>query len=122
MVWKDSRYCTAFPMPYFSGCKAVSRDTTSFISKELISSLDRIASFFVAFVFVTLVASKDRWQRYSTAAVMAIFIALLIWCGLETWGERPIPERDPPPQPTEAELAQLDNQGATQLSVCIDGR
>ena len=133
VVWKDSQYCTAFPMPYFSGRKSVSCDTTSF--KELIPSLDRIAAFFVAFVFVTLVDSAGRWQRYPTVAVTVIFIALLIWCSLETWGERPIlggvfrflssssksdQSQGPPYQPTTAQPEQHDNQGARRLSVRID--
>jgi len=44
-----------------------------------------IASFFVAFVFVALVNSEGKWQRYPTAAVMFVFVALLIWCVRTTW-------------------------------------
>ena len=45
-------------------------------------------TFFVAFVFVALVDSKGRWQRYPTAAVMAVFIILLTLCVWRTWEGR----------------------------------
>jgi len=47
-----------------------------------------IASFFVAFVFVALVDSMGKWQRYPTAAVMFILITLLLWCVWATWEGR----------------------------------
>jgi len=47
-----------------------------------------ITSFFVAFVFVALVDSEGKWERYPTAAVMFILIALLLWCLWATWEAR----------------------------------
>jgi len=48
-----------------------------------------LMSFFVAFVFVALVDSEGRWQRYPTAAVIAVFITLLALCYWRTWEGRP---------------------------------
>jgi len=47
-------------------------------------------SFFVAFVFVTLVDSEGEWQRYPTSAVtvMVVFVALLARCIWTTWEGR----------------------------------
>jgi len=47
-----------------------------------------LTSFFVAFIFLALVDSEGRWQRYPTAAVMAVFVALLVLCVWRTWEER----------------------------------
>jgi len=48
-----------------------------------------LMSFFVAFIFLALVDTEGRWQRYPTAAVMAVFIALLVLCVWRTWEGRP---------------------------------
>ena len=47
-----------------------------------------LMSFFVAFIFLALVDSEGRWQRYPTAAVMAILVALLVLCVWRTWEGR----------------------------------
>lgn len=47
-----------------------------------------VASFFVSFIFVALVDTVGKWQRYPTAAVMAVFIALVAWCIWTTWEGR----------------------------------
>jgi len=47
-----------------------------------------ITSFFVAFVFVALVDLEGKWQRYPTAVVMFVFVALLVWC-VHTTSEGP---------------------------------
>jgi len=47
-----------------------------------------LMSFFVAFIFLALVDSEGRWQRYPTAAVMAVFVALLVLCVWRTWEGR----------------------------------
>lgn len=48
-----------------------------------------LVSFFVAFVFVALVDSEGIWQRYPTAAVIAVFVFLLALCYWRTWEGRP---------------------------------
>lgn len=47
-----------------------------------------LMSFFVAFIFLALVDSEGRWQRYPTAAVMAFFVVLLVLCVWRTWEGR----------------------------------
>lgn len=88
VAWNNLPYCTAFRTRYFSGRKAISSSHTSFTPEELIPLFDRMASFFVAFIFVALIDSEGKWQRYPTAALMIVFIALLLWCIWTTWGGR----------------------------------
>lgn len=90
-VWKRWLYYTAFRIPYFSGRKSIAHRYASFTLNHLTLFpvlSGRIASFFVAFVFVALVDSEGKWQKYPTAAVMFIFIVLLIWCIWTTWEGR----------------------------------
>lgn len=47
-----------------------------------------IASFFLAFFFVTLIASEGKWQRLTAAVVMFLFMALALWCVWMTWAGR----------------------------------
>jgi hypothetical protein len=47
-----------------------------------------IASFFVAFIFVALVDSGGKWQRYPTVVVILVFIVTLLWCIWATWEGR----------------------------------
>ena len=86
-VWKHWLSYTAFRIPYFSGRKSTTPEP-DFIHAQISDSLNRIASFFVAFVFVALVNTEGEWQRYPTAAVMFVFIVLLIWCIWTTWEGR----------------------------------
>ena len=52
------------------------------------AGLVSLMTFFVAFVFVALVDSRGRWQRYPTAAVMTVFVILLTLCVWRTWEGR----------------------------------
>ena len=88
-VWKHWLYCTASRIPYFSGRKFIAhRHVSVHAQPSDFVPLDRIASFFVAFVFMALVDSEGKWQRYPTAVVMFVFVALLIWCVWTTWEGR----------------------------------
>lgn len=84
-VWKRWRYYTVFPIPCFSGRESTRHGYNLFALGHLTSLSDRIVSFFGAFVLVALVDSEGQWQRYPTAAVMLVFIGLLIWCIWTTW-------------------------------------
>lgn len=88
VVWNNLLYCTAFPTPSSYGRKTISYSRSPLAPKELTSLFHRIATFFVAFVFVTLVDSEGNWQRYPTAAAMTIFFLLLVWCIWTTWEGR----------------------------------
>ena len=55
-----------------------------------------LMSFFVAFVFMTLVDSEGRWQRYPTAAVITVVITLLTLCLEDLGGDSNISGTFPP--------------------------
>jgi len=87
-AWKPWLYCTVFRIPYFSGRKSIIHTHASLTHIHLTPLFGRLASFFVAFIFVALVDSEGQWQRYPTSVVMFVFIALLIWCIWTTWEGR----------------------------------